>query len=286
MHKILLSLENTSIIELNALCNAYTVGFPGITNFVGLGKAIEMKFKTAHAQYELKFNSVAIVIQEFNLQTAHPKFIKYRKNDDFGKSVMASTVDVRHANSVLNLYFNFSISDDYLEDNRIELSNFIETFQLFMSENIYRFRVAGGTIIKADIKVYPIEKTQEIIKKLSNHFFILEDISTSDYAPNSIEQTINLFRKTREGSAVIDKAEGMYWLLQIGYKLLEQPIEKEFARGTRLESEKKPRHSYAEPILVPVRLRSLGSYKKNPRWIKTFWAYSSVKSNLLLTGAN
>ena len=280
--KINLGLMKFRVEEANAQTNLYTNGFPGITNFVGFGKAIAVKFLEAYPKYQkIKFDfvGVAISIHEMQVKKDHPKYVRYKQSDWKGNdSIVASTIDARNMFMTLSLFISFNfdkelaMNEDEIFDNEIQdnLINFITTYYHY-------FKLAGGRIyLDAKKPIQQFDNINEFLRLLPFSNYILED--NFHLIVDKIDDVFQLFTHQNDDTPKTEYL-GKYFLLQTGYQLLEMPQKKSFSRNNYP-------HAFSEAILKPVRVRMIASLRKedvaNLLWHYDYINYSS-KKQLLVT---
>jgi CRISPR-associated protein Csy2 len=139
--KNLLLLPKIKIHNANALSSPYTIGFPAMTAWLGFVHALQRKLNQ-QGFYELKFNSMAVVSHQFDLQT-------YKGDGDFVNSIVgtgnpldkdgsrSAFIEEARVHLTVSLLIEYEGSEEELDE-----PEFVEKLEHLIG----RMKIAGGDI--------------------------------------------------------------------------------------------------------------------------------------------
>lgn len=239
--KFYVFMENVDIYSATANSNVFTNGFPALTNFMGFSEYL--KFQMNSLENDLIENSkISVIINNINFNKAHNKFQLYRKVDaPTHGQVNASTVEEYKVDLNLNLILKFEVNEDnFINDSELDTLTFIKDYFI---KNKYNFKIAGGKVF--NFKETITTEYSNILKKLLKYkqSFILEK-SEYDFENSSEEVILEVLSQ---------KVYGKHFLLQTGYKLLEDFEKSNFSRNNEDTALAYPRFDF-------LRVRKIASY--------------------------
>lgn len=282
-----IKLDHLVVYDANLMANDYLHQSIALTTFAGFTHLIERWFTEQGCQIEFAATAVMPIIHQVSKPVGFPRSstYNYASSNKAAAPRMLSQYEGKVVFSVL-LAFQYRRNPERVPHRWLENRENRTEFLHFLNQHHF----AGGqfNIIQANQVKTVGNESDEIdnaIQKLTADGYILEDcqsLLTDDRvadAHDQLDQLVHLIvRKKGQGA----NPQGYLMPAAIGFKLLEEPVANRLQRHPDQEC----LHAFAEPMLSMIRLRSIGSFKKQYRSdpIPAWWEYQDIDNCLFVRG--
>jgi CRISPR-associated protein Csy2 len=296
MKKILI-LPRLKIHNANALSSPYTIGFPAMTAWLGFTHALQLRINKADEDFEdLKFNSMAVVCHEFNLQT-------YKGESDFNHSIIStsnplkkdgkrpSTIEEARCHLIVSLLIEYSgIDQDEALDMKEAIPDLLQCMKIASGD------LMNGNLSPELIKISNQQETRKLMSKVMPGFTLVErrdlmieamqnenldgmDALLAYLSINSMCHEPENNENKQPKAQWIQSRKHPGWLVPIatGFQGISVPAIVENQRHTEYQ------HRFAETVvtlgefIMPTRIEQLDHM---------LWHYADVNNNLYLCQQN
>lgn len=285
----LLILPKIKIQNANALSSPYSIGFPGITGFMGAAHMLERLIQNAFSNIKLK--SVGIAVYDFNLKT-------FNGHGDFEDKIITAAnplnKDGERPSFIPEAKCDLTVTM-IIEIENLEYDDEEDFIQLVEENLLPRMRMAGGDILESEkpetLKVMDEKDARKLKRRLMPGFVIInrgdlvrKGVSEGMDAMDAIIDYLAIhYHCSSEEAKIQWKAERKTngWIIPIsnGFYGVSEFIKCKEQRNYE------HKHRFAEPVLtlgefiMPFRLESIDEMLWEYRYIQNEELYLCVNKN-------
>lgn len=279
----LIKLSYLKANDINLAANDYLHQSIALTAFAGFSHVIERWFNEQGCDLEFAAAAVMPIIHSVSKPVGFPKSMTYdsQSRDKAGAPRLLYQYE---GNAEFSLIIAFVCEPIAITPYDILQSS---TQRREFLSFINRQHFAGGMlmpVVQEQIHFYDENQSpHELISMLKADGYVLEDAcalletKSDEQEQDSLDRLLTLIaRKTDRQS----DTQGFYVPAAIGFHLLEQPDSNRIQR----DPEQSYPHAFAEPMLGAIRLRSVGSYRKQymNQEIPVWWQYQDRNNDLFI----